>query len=98
MSEKNVALTVDMRNATWRHALWIALAYALQPVLMPVLVVLSRLLHRELEFGVSHSEQGVLFYDSSDDGLAEWDGQRWQPMDSVPPNLRWMTPPRRSNR
>jgi hypothetical protein len=57
---KSVVLHVDMTKATWRElALWVA-AYAFQPILMPVLLILSKIRHRPYEFGVSWHEVKVL--------------------------------------
>ena len=47
-----VALRVDMARATWRYTFWNCAAYALMPVLVPVLCILSRIRRKPIDFGV----------------------------------------------
>ena len=47
-----VALRVSMAPYTWRYTFWICVTYALLPVLVPVLCILSRIRRKPIDFGV----------------------------------------------
>ena len=46
------ALRVDMSQATWRYTFWNCATWALMPVLVPVLALLSRIRRKPISFGV----------------------------------------------
>ena len=51
---KSIVLRVDVSKGSWRQVFWQVLCYAFQPVLVPALLILSRLLRRPFEIGVTY--------------------------------------------
>ncbi len=49
---KTTALHVEAGDAPWRQLFWWCLAQLLQPVLVPTLLIASKLLHRPFDLGV----------------------------------------------
>jgi len=57
---KSVALHVTAVESTWREVFWGSFAHFFQPVLIPVLLVASKLLHRPFSVGVVWHDAKVL--------------------------------------
>jgi len=57
---KTVALHVSAVGSTWREVFWGSFAHFFQPVLIPVLLITSKMLHRPFDFGVTWHEVKVL--------------------------------------
>jgi len=49
---KTTALHVSAVGSTWREVFWGSFAHFFRPVLIPVMLVVSKLLNRPLSFGV----------------------------------------------